>query len=94
MHTPLNDQTYHLMGEAQFQPMKPNALFINMSRGKTVDETGPVTALRDGWIAGAGVDVTEEEPPTPDHPLLALDNVILTPPIASASDLVRVERAR
>jgi D-3-phosphoglycerate dehydrogenase len=94
MHTPLSKGTRHLMGEAQFRLMKPSALFVNTSRGPTVDETALVKALREGWIAGAGLDVTEIEPPAPDNPLLDLNNVILTPHIASASDKARVERAR
>ncbi len=94
MHTPLTKETYHLMGEAQFRLMKPSALFVNTSRGRTVDEPALIKALRERWIAGAGLDVTEIEPPTPDNPLLTLDNVILTPHIASASDKARVERAR
>jgi D-3-phosphoglycerate dehydrogenase len=94
MHTPLSEATYHLMGEAQFRMMKPTALFVNTSRGRTVDEVALIKALREGWIAGAGLDVTEKEPPDPDNPLLTLDNVILTPHIASASDKAGVERAR
>jgi D-3-phosphoglycerate dehydrogenase len=94
VHTPLSKGTYHLLGEAQFRMMKPTALFINTSRGRVVDETALIRALREGWIAGAGLDVTEIEPPEPTNPLLTMDNVILTPHIASASDKARVERAR
>jgi D-3-phosphoglycerate dehydrogenase len=94
MHTPLMKSTFHLMGEEQFRMMKPTAYFVNTSRGKTVDEVALIKALREGWIAGAGLDVTEKEPPEPDNPLLAMSNVILTPHIASASDLEHVERAR
>jgi D-3-phosphoglycerate dehydrogenase len=94
MHTPLTRGTFHLMGEAQFRMMKPSALLVNTSRGKTVDETALVRALREGWIAGAGLDVTEQEPPSPDNPLLTMPNVILTPHVAAASDRERVERAR
>jgi D-3-phosphoglycerate dehydrogenase / 2-oxoglutarate reductase len=94
MHTPLAKGTYHLMGEAQFRLMKPSALFVNTSRGPTVDEVALTKALQEGWIAGAGLDVTEIEPPAPSNPLLKLDNVILTPHIASASDKARAERAR
>ena len=94
MHTPLTKDTYHLMSEAQFRMMKPSALFVNTSRGRTVDEPALIKALGEGWIAGAGLDVTEKEPPDPDNPLLTMKNVILTPHIASASDKARVERAR
>ena len=74
--------------------MKPSALFVNTGRGPVVDEQALVTALAEGWIAGAGLDVLENEPPTPDNPLLHMGNVIVTPHIASASDRARVERAR
>lgn len=94
MHTPLTKETFHLMGEAQFRQMKPSAYLVNTSRGRTVDEVALVKALREGWIAGAGLDVTEKEPPDVDNPLLTLDNVILTPHIASASDRSRAERPR
>jgi phosphoglycerate dehydrogenase-like enzyme len=59
--------------------MKPTAHFINTARGPIVDETALIRALAEGWIAGAGIDVFEQEPPRPDHPLLAMDNVIVTP---------------
>ena len=94
MHTPLTKETFHLMNEERLRMMKPTALLVNTSRGRTVDEAALVKALREGWIAGAGLDVTEKEPPDPDNPLLTLDNVILTPHIASASDRSRAERPR
>jgi D-3-phosphoglycerate dehydrogenase len=75
--------------------MKPTALFINTGRGPTVDESALVKALQEGWIAGAGLDVLEEEPPAPANPLLKMDNVILTAHVASASarfDLARLRR--
>jgi len=94
MHTPLSEGTYHLMSEAQFRLMKPSAIFVNTSRGKTVDEVALVKALREGWITSVALDVTEIEPPEITNPLLTMDNVILTPHIASASDKARHERAR
>ncbi|HUX87403.1 MAG TPA: phosphoglycerate dehydrogenase [Chloroflexota bacterium] len=94
MHTPLMKNTFHLMGEEQFRQMKPTAYIVNTSRGRTIDEVALIKALREGWIAGAGLDVTETEPPDVDNPLLTMGNVILTPHIASASDLEHVERAR
>ncbi len=93
-HMPLNDQTRHAIGEAQFRLMKPSALFVNTGRGPVVDERALIKALQEGWIAGAGLDVLEKEPPSPDNPLLHMNNVILTPHIASSSDRARVERAR
>jgi len=93
-HSPLNKQTWHMMGEAQFRLMKPTTLFVNTGRGPVVDEAALIRALREGWIAGAGLDVMEKEPPSPDNPLLQMSNVIVTPHIASASDRASVERAR
>jgi D-3-phosphoglycerate dehydrogenase len=78
-HIPLGPQTHHILGEAQFQMMKPTAYFINTSRGAVVDETALIKALQKGWIQGAGLDVLEKEPPAKDNPLFAMDNVILTP---------------
>ena len=85
MHTPLNDETRHLAGEAFFEAMKPSAFFINTSRGGTVDEKALIDALRNGEIAGAGLDVFEEEPAGADNPLFAMDNVIVTPHTAGLS---------
>jgi D-3-phosphoglycerate dehydrogenase len=79
MHALLNAETRGLFGEAQFRAMKPTAFFVNTSRGGTVDEPALIRALREGWIAGAGLDVLAQEPPVPDNPLLAMPNVLLTP---------------
>ena len=62
--------------------MKPTALLLNVARGGIVDEEALYKALKERWIAGAGVDVLAEEPPAKDHPLLALDNFVVTPHIA------------
>jgi D-3-phosphoglycerate dehydrogenase len=78
MHALLNDDTRHLFGRAQLRAMKPTAYFVNTSRGATVDEAALIEALREGWIAGAGVDVMEVEPPAPDNPLLQMTNVLWT----------------
>ena len=75
----LNDATRHLIGARQFALMKPTAYFINVARGPVVDEAALVEALRTGRIAGAALDVFEQEPVAPDNPLLAMDNVILAP---------------
>ena len=77
--TLLNDQTRHMIGAPQFARMKPTAYFINVSRGPVVDEPALIDALRTGRIAGAGLDVFEQEPVDPANPLLAMDNVIVTP---------------
>ncbi|OGL17122.1 MAG: 2-ketogluconate reductase [Candidatus Rokubacteria bacterium RIFCSPLOWO2_12_FULL_71_22] len=95
MHAPATPEAHHLLGEEHFRLMKREALFINTGRGPTVDEPALIKALQEGWIAGAGLDVLEEEPPAPDNPLLRMDNVILTPHAASASarfDPVRKRR--
>jgi phosphoglycerate dehydrogenase-like enzyme len=75
----LNEKTRGLVGEAHFRMMKPTAFFINTARGPIVDQRALVKALEEGWIQGAGIDVFEKEPPDPNEPLLALDNVILAP---------------
>jgi D-3-phosphoglycerate dehydrogenase len=85
MHAPATPDAHHLLTEEHFRQMKPTALFINTGRGPTVDESGLVKALQEGWIAGAGLDVLEQEPPAPGNPLLTMDNVILTAHVASAS---------
>ncbi len=85
MHALLNPATRHLLGEAEFRAMKPTAYFVNTSRGATVDEAALIRALREGWIAGAALDVLEMEPPAPDSPLLGMPNVLLTPHTAGYS---------
>jgi D-3-phosphoglycerate dehydrogenase / 2-oxoglutarate reductase len=94
IHSPLTAETRHFVGEAQLRAMKPTALLINTGRGPVVDEAALTRALREGWIAGAGLDVLEQEPPKADNPLLRMPNVIVTPHIASASNKGNVERAR
>ena len=85
---PLTPATRGLMGEREFRLMKPDALFINVARGALVQEAALGAALRNGWIAGAGLDVLDEEPPPSDHPLYALERVIITPHVAAASPRV------
>jgi phosphoglycerate dehydrogenase-like enzyme len=75
----LNDETRHLMSAPQFALMKRSAYFINVSRGPVVDEPALIAALQSGRIAGAALDVFEQEPVDPANPLLAMDNVIVTP---------------
>jgi D-3-phosphoglycerate dehydrogenase len=87
LHTPLTAQTRHLIDERALRKMKSNAVLINTSRGAVVDESALVRALVEGWIGAAGLDVFEREPIRPDHPLLSLDNVVVTPHSAGYSDL-------
>lgn len=82
---PLTAQTRGLIGEREFRMMKPTALFINVGRGPLVQEPALVRALRDGWIAAAGLDVFEHEPLPGDSPLYDLSNVIITPQVSGAS---------
>lgn len=93
IHVPLTRETYHLFGEAQLRLMKPTAILVNTARGPIVDPRALYRALTEGWIAGAGLDVTEPEPIPPDDPLLTLDNVVVTPHIASASHATRARMA-
>lgn len=79
VHTLLTEETRHLIGEKFFRRMKPTALLINTSRGPVVDEQALIRALHERRLAGAALDVWEEEPVARDHPLLAMDNVIVTP---------------
>lgn len=85
LHVPLLDATYHLINEERLKLMKPTAILINAARGAVVDTDAFVKALQEGWIAGAGLDVFEEEPLPADHPLTKLDNVVLTPHIGAST---------
>ena len=76
---PLNDETRYMIGEAQLKKMKPTAFLINMARGPIVDEQALIRALDSGTIQGAGLDVFEQEPTSPDNPLLKMSNVIVAP---------------
>ena len=93
VHVPLLPQTHHLIGTAEFALMKSTAVFINTSRGPVVDQRALYEALKSGQIFAAGIDVTEVEPISPDDPLLTLDNIIITPHIASASFTTRKNMA-
>ncbi len=93
IHTPLDDSTHHLFGDSQFAKMKPTAVLINTARGPMVDPVALRRALTRGVIAAAALDVTEPEPIPPGDPLLELDNLIITPHIASASIQTRDKMA-
>jgi len=85
IHVPLIKETYHLINEEKLKLMKKTAYLINNSRGPVVDEKALYKALKEGWIAGAALDVFEQEPTPLDNPLLKLDNVVVAPHISSAS---------
>ena len=93
VHVPLSEQTRHLIGRAQFALMKNTAVFVNTSRGPVVDQAALTQALASRRIFAAGIDVFEQEPVSPDDPLLKLDNVIVVPHIASASIPTRIRMA-
>jgi len=92
--TPLTPNTVKLIGEKEFKLMKKSAIFVNGSRGATVDEDALVWALKNGEILGAGLDVYIQEPVNPDHPLLSMDNVVTLPHIGSATYETRLKMAK
>jgi D-3-phosphoglycerate dehydrogenase len=85
MHAPARPEVEGFLGEKHFRLMKPTAIFINTGRGPTVQEVALIKALEEKWIAYAGLDVLEMEPPGDNNPLLKMDNVILSAHTASAS---------
>ena len=94
LHVPLNASTKGLISEKEIALMKPNAVLINTSRGPVVDSKALADALNEGKIAGAVVDVFENEPPVAkDHPLLHAKNLIATPHVAFATKEALVKRA-
>ena len=89
---PLTHETRHMIDEQALRSMKPGAFLVNIARGGVVDEQALVRALREKWIAGAALDVVENEPLPEDSPLWSFDNVIITPHMAGGSDRY-IERA-
>lgn len=85
IHVPYSKATHHLIDERTLKAMKKSAILVNTSRGPVVDEAALATALKEGWIAGAGLDVYEKEPLDAASPLLQLENVALSPHIGSAT---------
>jgi glyoxylate reductase len=85
LNVPLTPETTGFIGEAQLRLMRQDALLINVARGPVLDQRALLRALTEGWIAGAALDVTDPEPLPRDHPLLALDNLVITPHLGSAT---------
>lgn len=85
MHTPLTDETHHMMSGDEFARMKESAILINCARGRVVDEAALIEALKSGAIRAAGLDVLAKEPPDADNPLLTMENVWLTPHMGGTS---------
>jgi D-3-phosphoglycerate dehydrogenase len=79
LHCPLNESTWHLLDDSKLRRMKKGAILVNMARGGIIDEKALIRVLKEGHLAGAGLDVVEDEPLKNDNPLLELENVIVTP---------------
>jgi phosphoglycerate dehydrogenase-like enzyme len=82
VHCILTPETRSMLGEREFRTMKSSAYLINVSRGEIIDEPALINALRNGWIAGAGLDVFDSEPLAAHHPLRTMPNVVITPHLA------------
>jgi len=93
IHVPYKEETHHLVGEKQLSLMKKSSFLINTSRGGIVDEEVLYRVLKERKIAGAALDVFEKEPPPADFPFFNLDNVMLTPHMASMTDLAMINMA-
>jgi phosphoglycerate dehydrogenase-like enzyme len=89
LHVPLTTETRGLMDEGRLRLMKPSAILVNTARGPVVDMGALTKALREDWIAGAALDVTDPEPLPPDHPLYSLPNCLIVPHIGSATQNTR-----
>jgi D-3-phosphoglycerate dehydrogenase len=85
MHAPSTASAHRMLREEHFRQMKNTAIYVSTGRGATTDEAALIRALDEGWIAGAGLDVLEREPPGNNNPLLKMDKVILTAHVASAT---------
>ena len=94
VHVPLTKSTYKLLGEETFRKMKNTAYVINTSRGAVIDTVALVRAVKEDWIAGAGLDVLPQEPPDINDPLLSQGNIVLTPHAAfcSVESLLELQR--
>lgn len=94
LHVPLDEKTRHLVSDAEFAAMKDGVILINCARGGIADEQAMIKALDSGKVFAAGIDVLSVEPPEPDHPILARDDVIVTPHNGAASKSSSVAMAR
>lgn len=94
LNMPLTPETRHMIGREQLLLMKPTAYLINVARGGVLDHDALVEALRNNWIAGAAIDVTEPEPLPRDHPLLEMENLIIAPHLGSATRQSRYQMSR
>jgi len=94
LHAPHNEETRHAIDAAALRKMKPTAVIVNTARGSIIDEAALIEALEAGTIAGAGLDVLEVEPPLQDNPLLTMENVLVTPHVASATTRMWPESRR
>jgi glyoxylate reductase len=93
LHCPLTDETRGLIGEQALRAMRPTAVLVNTARGPIVDSAALERALREGWIGGAALDVTDPEPLPPDHSLLSAPNLLVVPHVGSATHRTRERMA-
>jgi glyoxylate reductase len=93
VHCSLNNESYHLVDKSKLRQMKKSSYLINTARGQIINEMDLIDALKQSWISGAGLDVFEKEPPSPNNPLLKMNNVVLLPHIGSATFLTRTKMA-
>jgi phosphoglycerate dehydrogenase-like enzyme len=89
LHTPLTQETHHLIDATALQKMKSTAILVNLARGPVVDTDALVQALQEGWIQAAALDVTDPEPLPADHVLYTLPNCLVVPHIGSATTNTR-----
>ncbi|MDP6186649.1 MAG: C-terminal binding protein [Pseudomonadales bacterium] len=94
VHAPHNEETHHAFSSDAFGKMKTSAIIVNTARGPIIDEQALIDALETGAIAGAGLDVLEQEPPSTENPLLHMENVLVSPHVASATTRMRPETRR